>query len=72
MQVTEQDKIIKHLEHCIDYEENYKAGTDYDNGFGYDQYDLEAREGRGHAEGYTKGYCTAMNEVITLLKKEKK
>jgi hypothetical protein len=71
----ETDKIIKYLEHCIEstiYEENYKAGIYYDNGFGYDQYDLQAREGKGHSEGYAKGYCKAMNEVIALLKKENK
>ena len=66
------DKLIKHLEHCMDYEENWK-GTRYDTDhFSYDQYDLEAREGRGHSEGYIEGYCKAMNEVIILLKKESK
>jgi hypothetical protein len=64
-------KLIEHLEHCIDYEENWKGSRDYEGDFSYDQYDLDAREGRGRAEGYNEGYCKAMREVIALLKKEK-
>ena len=38
----------------------------------YDKWEQGDREAQGYSEGHSEGYCKAMNEVITLLKKEKK
>jgi|3_EtaG_2_1085321.scaffolds.fasta_scaffold25886_4 hypothetical protein len=64
-------KLIKHLEHCIDYEENWKGTYEDQVGQWFDKWDQGDCEAQGHSTGYSEGYCKAMDEVIALLKKEK-
>ena len=68
----ELDKIIKYLEGIVEKEEWTFTSYAEQKGQWYDKWEQGDREAQGYSEGHSEGYCKAMSEVITLLKKEKK